>query len=268
MRNMKAVLFDIYGTLVISGSGDVGTVRKDNSVRSARDAFAAVGLTGLLDDAAGEAATRLTETIGRHHALRRRAGVEHPEVDIRAVWADVIRGLVADGLLEAETDGHGIETLSVEYECRNNPTWLMPGFHDLLGELRRNGLVLGIVSNAQFFTPVVVEALAGTNLPTLGIQPELTVYSYELLEAKPSVSLFSVVRDGLAEIMSIAPESCLYVGNDMLNDVLPAGSCHFRTALFAGDERSYRPRGENPACAAVKPDAVVTNLGQVLELIL
>jgi putative hydrolase of the HAD superfamily len=49
----------------------------------------------------------------------------------------------------------------------------------------------------------------------------------------------------------------------MLNDVLPAARLGCRTALFAGDARSYRPREGELRGLGVKPDLVVTNLPQI-----
>ena len=65
----------------------------------------------------------------------------------------------------------------------------------------------------------------------------------------------------------IAPEEALYVGNDMLNDILPACKLGFHTALFAGDARSLRRRDGDGQLEAVAPDLVLTELGQLLHCI-
>ena len=65
----------------------------------------------------------------------------------------------------------------------------------------------------------------------------------------------------------IQPVSVLYLGNDMLNDIYPARTVGFQTALFAGDRRSLRLRKDDPRCAALSPDLVVTDLGQLPQLI-
>jgi putative hydrolase of the HAD superfamily len=53
----------------------------------------------------------------------------------------------------------------------------------------------------------------------------------------------------------------------MLNDILPAQTTGFRTALFAGDKRSLRLRRDNPRCSNLKPDMVLTDLVQLVELL-
>jgi putative hydrolase of the HAD superfamily len=51
----------------------------------------------------------------------------------------------------------------------------------------------------------------------------------------------------------------------MLNDIFPAKITGFQTALFAGDKRSLRRRTDDPRCRNLKPDLVVTDLGQLIE---
>ena len=91
-------------------------------------------------------------------------------------------------------------------------------------------------------------------------------WSYRSGEAKPSTALFRGVLESLAR-QGIKPEECLYVGNDIRNDIWPAGELGFRTALFAGDARSLRLRAEDPDCRDVRPDLVLTDLRQLLEVI-
>ena len=42
--NAQAVIFDIYGTLLISGSGDVGPASAEQSQQALREALSASGL--------------------------------------------------------------------------------------------------------------------------------------------------------------------------------------------------------------------------------
>ena len=65
----------------------------------------------------------------------------------------------------------------------------------------------------------------------------------------------------------IAPAETLYLGNDMLNDVYPAGKLGFRTALFAGDRRSLRRREDRREVAGIEPDLLITDLAQLLKCI-
>jgi len=46
----------------------------------------------------------------------------------------------------------------------------------------------------------------------------------------------------------------------MLNDIQPSGELGFRTALFAGDERSLRLREGDRRVENVSPDLIITDL--------
>ena len=74
--------------------------------------------------------------------------------------------------------------------------------------------------------------------------------------------MFRDVLTRLAE-RGIEPGQTLYVGNDMRNDVLTAARSGCRTALFAGDRRSLRLRGDDPDCRGLRPDLVITEWTQL-----
>ena len=259
MPGLKAVLFDVYGTLVVSGSGDVGTASPEGRGAAFVGALAAVGLP--FDGDGGRGVNMLVAVIKGHHADAKARGVDYPEVDIRAVWRDVLGELSLPTLDDATVD-----RLAVEYECRTNPVWPMPGAAGVLDELRGRGLRPGIVSNAQFFTPLLFPALLGRSLTEFGFAEESRTWSWEHLRAKPGMYLYELAAGELAR-HGIEPGETLYVGNDLLNDVTPAAAVGFRTALFAGDARSLRWRGGDERVAGVRPDAVITELSQLIDCV-
>ena len=152
------------------------------------------------------------------------------------------------------------------YECGVNPVWPMPGLDRTLAKLRTGSLALGIVSNAQFYTPIIFEALTGSVPEEAGFLPDLCAWSYLLGEAKPSPALFAPVGEALRS-RGIKPREAVYVGNDMLNDVATARQAGMKTVLFAGDRRSLRMRDKDPRCAGTRPDAVITELAQLPDLL-
>jgi len=84
LAGIRAVFFDLYGTLLISASGDIGTNPSDGKAAAFSAALAAVGIR---TDCAGEEGVRLLkETITGQLALARTGGVDYPEVDIVGVW--------------------------------------------------------------------------------------------------------------------------------------------------------------------------------------
>lgn len=257
MSELRVVLWDIYGTLLISGSGDVGSA----DPRTRDSAFAAA-LEAVGVEPRGLDASLLRKHIELSHAELRRSGIDYPEVDIVEVWRDVL----AESPARPDAPEVDFEQLAVEFEIRANPVWPMPGLNDCLGELRRCGLVLGIISNAQFFTPLAITATTGKTLDEHGFDPVLRYYSYEHRRAKPGRWLYEQAAAELAR-RGYQPHEVLYVGNDLRNDVWPAAEVGFRTALFAGDRRSLRLRQDEAESNKLpEPDAVATELTQILSI--
>lgn len=142
----------------------------------------------------------------------------------------------------------------------------MPGGQRVLEQLHSAGLRLGIISNAQFYTPLVVESLFETTLSDMGFAGDWTVLSYRLRQGKPSTAIYEEMKKQAGNA-GIVPKEILYVGNDMIKDVEPAAAVGFRTCLFAGDARSLRLGGGSIEEAGNVADAIVTDLDQIPELL-
>ena len=265
VHGIRAVLFDVYGTLLISGSGDVGTAMRTSRAEALMEAAGQLGIT--LGEAEAEQGLQwLHDEIGEAHRKRREEGVLCPEVDICRIWHRVFERLHDAGLQESRPDAQELARLAVEYECRVNPVWPMPGALETVHRLHAAGLRLGIVSNAQFYTPLLFKALFAGSPRKLGFAEDLCSWSWQHLEAKPSVNLFRRPLQAL-DMHDIAPQQTLYVGNDMLNDIWTAREAGCKTALFAGDDRSLRMRRDVDRCRGLKPTAVVNRLESLLELL-
>ena len=259
LKGLRAVLFDVYGTMLVSASGDVGTGAASGRQQAMAGALEAVSLLDQLN--AAETLDCFQRAIeARHHELRDE-GIDYPEIDIVAIWQVVVNSLVPSGS-EGKARRVDCQRLALEYEMRVNPVWPMPGLNECLERLRGARVELGIVSNAQFYTRELFPALLGSAVEEMGFDSELQYYSYAYGRAKPGLFLYEQARDCLAR-RGTKPDQVLYVGNDMLNDILPATKCGFRTALFAGDARSLRLRDRDSRVADITPDIIATDLAQL-----
>lgn len=261
LPNVRAVLFDVYGTLFISGSGEVGTAVRAACEQALSEAFDALGIATVAEP--GQGVEYLFRAIEASHAESRRLGIDYPEVDIVEIWRDVVAELGRQGVVERSAlDSIDFERLAVQYEARANPCWPMPAMQKCLTQLRHAGIVLGIISNAQFYTAQLFVALLGEPAESWGFDPKMQYYSYRYGRSKPGLGMHRAAVEALSS-RGITPDETLYVGNDMLNDVWPACKLGFRTALFAGDGRSLRCREEDQRLASIVPDLVLTDLGQL-----
>ena len=251
VKPVRAILFDIYGTLFISNSGDIGTAAKNlQGVSSLGDVCRRYDIDASPD----QIAQRLFQCIRATHERKRKIGIAYPEIEIDTVWQSIL----------GWQDRNQIRKFALEYEWRVNPSYPMPGLDETLRTIRHRDVVMGIISNAQFFTPLLFKWFLGDFPTALGFAPDLTVYSYQCGEAKPSGRLFNHCAKRLNE-MGLSPESIVYVGNDMLNDIVPAAKAGWQTALFAGDRRSLRLRRDVEECRMIHPNLVITDLRQLLD---
>ncbi|MEM1067271.1 MAG: HAD family hydrolase [Planctomycetota bacterium] len=257
LTGIRAVIFDVYGTLVISGSGDVGSVDATPHDQALGSALEAVGLP----TSEGLTVENLHRQIAALNAARKNEQCPKPEVDIVEAW----RMTLSDAQVECPIET--VVRLACQYEARANPTWPMPGAAELLDSLRAAKTPSGIVSNAQIFTiPLVLDLLDAEDLPAAGFDLDLCVFSNRYRQAKPGPRLFDVLREALTR-QGIRSNEAIYVGNDMLNDVWAASQAGLRTAWFAGEQRSCRARADDPRCQSLQPDVVLTSLTQLLQCI-
>jgi putative hydrolase of the HAD superfamily len=257
LPDIRCVLFDVYGTLLVSGSGDVGTTAATQPANALQTALAAGGIEWDADTMPGP--ERITQLIQQQHATAHRMGLTFPEIDIRHIWETWLQ--------EAGTPAASpeqVERIAITYEMRVNPVWPMPGMEETLTGLHQRRIRLGIISNAQFYTPYLFPVLTGRTVEEWGFDPGICVWSYRCGEAKPAQTLFLKALNTLGE-SGLTPDQILYVGNDMRNDVWPAHERGCRTALFAGDDRSLRLRTDDTRVSHIIPDVELAALPQLLH---
>lgn len=260
---LRAVLFDVYGTLLVSGAGKNPADNRAAQAAALRKALAAVG-GKMCAPAAREGIRLFNAMIAREHAGLKRSGTRHPEVDIMALWKKVLAELRSRALIKLDLGEESAALVAVEYENRVNPVWPMPGAVKILAELSARGFLLGIVSNAQFYTRLTLSAFFGPEWQRW-FRPELCFWSHEYGQAKPGRFLYRRAARELNKCRAARPSEVIMIGNDFAHDVRPAMDCGFRAVLFAGDRRSCRP-GHTPRRA---PQAclTITRWRQLLEIV-
>jgi putative hydrolase of the HAD superfamily len=266
-HSIRCFMFDIYGTLFISGAGDISISQK-KPVKMP-------GLERMLNhfgiEKKPEALRKdLFREIEKRHAESRSKGVDYPEVEVDRVWMNVLMNILGKSNhaeeQQSKTRQSKIRQFAELFELIVNPVYPMPNLGELLTACKDSGILMGIISNAQFYTPYLFNRFFDSDPEGLGFHPDLTIYSYRFGCAKPSLCLFQTAAARLKN-MGVAKESVLYVGNDMQNDIMPAKKTGFKTALFAGDKRSLRLRKDEPLCKNIKADLVITDLAQLIDYI-
>ena len=252
ISGIRTVVFDVYGTLLTSGCS-----KKHPHAESKVDKLLPPILKGYelaLPETPHSLADSLDALIEREHQAAKDRGIPYPEIDICSIWSELLHHPVGDT----------IEDIALQYECMTNPVWPMPGASELIADLKKKQLSLGIVSNAQFYTPLLFPALMKATLPDMGFTESLCVFSYQYGLAKPGDDLYRILKEKLAP-HGISPAHVLYIGNDAHKDIHPAAKAGFRTVLFAGDAESLKRHPEKSGL--LPPDAVITHLQQICQLL-
>ena len=250
-HDIQCVLFDIYGTLFISESGDI-SLAEQNSPQLQK--IEALLVKYSIKKPARILLNEFYLAIKNRHAQLHANHIDFPEVKIDQIWQPLLQF----------DNPKTVRRFAAEFELIANPVYPMPNLAKMLASVRQQGHLMGIISNAQFFTPYLFKWFLGSYPEALGFKRDLIFYSYNFEIAKPSAKLFQMAAATL-KAKEINPPAVLYLGNDMLNDIYPAHMAGFQTALFAGDQRSLRLRENDPRCRNLTPDLVVTDLGQLIH---
>lgn len=126
---------------------------------------------------------------------------------------------------------------------------LMPHALDVLEELRRRGLKLGIVTNG--WSKKQLQALGGLGLTHLF---DDVMVSEAVSLRKPDPAIFRLALSRL----KVSAEEALYVGDSPLNDVAGPQSAGMKAALLPGG---------HPLPAHIRPDWTLQDLRGVLALV-
>ena len=269
LSGIKCVAFDFYGTMFISGVGDIGIDedREGESEEIFRNSLEAAGFT-VNDVSAGTYGLQVLEkTLARHKDEAKERGIAYPEPEIREVWKDTLKEMAEQSMISGSVDESSIAKFAVEFEFRINAVWPVPNLAGILTNLKKQGLELAIISNSQFYTPLAFEAIIGQSPENFGFNKDLLVWSYKCGRKKPDTDFYADFVNRIQE-QGMDPTEVLYVGNDINKDIKPAKYLGMHTALFVGDSRSIRHEESELKHLSLSPDLVIDRLSQIHECLI
>ena len=269
LSGIKCVAFDFYGTMFISGVGDIGIDEdpEGESEEIFRNSLEAAGFT-VNDVSAGTYGLQVLEkTLARHKDEAKERGIAYPEPEIREVWKDTLKEMAEQSMISGSVDESSIAKFAVEFEFRINAVWPVPNLAGILTNLKKQGLELAIISNSQFYTPLAFEAIIGQSPENFGFNKDLLVWSYKCGRKKPDTDFYADFVNRIQE-QGMDPTEVLYVGNDINKDIKPAKYLGMHTALFVGDSRSIRHEESELKHLSLSPDLVIDRLSQIHKCLL
>lgn len=228
-----------------------------------------MGIRAVLFDVGGPLDTEVTyETLIDQHmlealALARRpvTAAEFAEANRRAVESFAPNTYLAiiwtltdgDPTLAAEVYG-AVAARRGERHVATGGLELRPGIPELLRELDRMGLLLGLVANQP------AAKIADLDRYGIGRYFRHREVAGHHGYSKPDVRIFLRACEDLV----VAPEECIMVGDRVDNDIVPAQLLGMRTVLLrAGRHIDQQPRSPDEV-----PDAEVSDVSKMREAIL
>jgi hypothetical protein len=280
LPEVRAVLWNAYGTLLAIPLGELVFEHPQPFVMqmALEKTIAEFKMWGSMSRKPGapsEYMGHLYRTQLDEQRLAPSLGEKYPEIIAERVWEGLIKKLLQkDYKFDARFYGSLNEyakKVAYFFHASLQGTAAYTGADRALQAVAAAGLAQGLCGDGQCFTPVQLQrgldALTGGALRLDDVvPPQFQVLSCDVRGKKPSDRLFRVALDKLAA-KGIAAAEVLHVGSRIEKDLLPAKRLGLRTALFAGDRTSLAATAEQVKDPATRPDVLLTELGQIAEVI-
>jgi FMN phosphatase YigB (HAD superfamily) len=216
--NIRAVIFDVYGTLL-----EVGPPPPDADAQwqhLCRDLLHTEPRVGRLDFSIAT-----SRVIARLHQAARDRGIPSPEVHWPSVVAEVLPELT-------RLPRQDQEEFLLRHIRSGHTTHMTPETAAALRWLRERGCLLGLASNAQAYTlRELQQALAARALGADLFERDLRFWSFQHGFSKPDPHVFRILTARL-EARGITPAETLMVGDRLDNDIEPARAAGWQTWLL------------------------------------
>ncbi len=228
MKLVKAIICDVYRTLL--------EIREEPADIEQRWGVLFQSVFGKVPTLSLEQLrVRCREIVSKDHQEARGRGILFPEVNWPTVMNRALPEL--DALPRANVDSFLFNHAQLFRSLR-----VMPGCATVLRECIERGILLGIASNAQAYTPKELElALNEVGLDLSIFQPDLMFWSFEHGFSKPNPHVFEILRARLQN-RCLRESETLIIGDREDNDILPARATGWRTWQFS-DERNGLDQG-------------------------
>ncbi len=278
LRGIRVVLWNVYGTLLAIPGGDLLYEHPIEFVQSAalEKTIQEFKMWGSMSRKPGQP----SEYLGQIYAqllLEHRSGgpgEKYPEPQVEKIWeAILMRLLQKEYKFDVGFFGSLNEysrKVAYFFQASMQSTAAYAGAAEALAKVHAAGLTQGLLADGQCFTTVQLQRGltaqdAAARLDTL-LDKSLTVLSCDVRGRKPSERLFQQAVNQI-RARGIDLNAVLHVGSRLVQDIAPAKRLGMKTALFAGDRGSLQASGEQLKENAYRPDVLLTELGQIAEVV-
>jgi FMN phosphatase YigB (HAD superfamily) len=278
-QRVKAVFWTVYGTLVAVPTGELLFENPQEFVTAAalEKVIKEFKMWQSMSRKPGAPSEYMRELYSKALTTLRLTGSgaeRFPEVQCERVWDDIVKKLFQkEYTYDVGTYGpmhEYIQKIAYFYHASIQGAGPYPGAAEALRALAERNIAQGLLADGQCFTVGQLQRCLKQQDPDLDldavIPPSMRIISAALKARKPSDTIFKSAL-AAAAARGLAPAAVLHVGSNLMRDIAPAKKHGFRTALFAGDRNSLSAIPAQMKDSALRPDALITELPQVVELL-
>jgi len=275
----KLILVDLYGTVFVANQHSKSKQFKRLRLKGFRETIKEFGLKHCLKklNSRKRPAILLEEMffteILKEHERKRAKGAISPEVRAEKIWERLLKKLFKQ-CGKPLPKNLPLIALKASYLSSwiREPCAIYKGFLKTVLQLKKKGIKAGIASNSQLYSKISLDL--GLRENSRGMmrkwqqlfEPGFSAFSFEIGESKPSKKLFEKILKN-AKKQGIKRNEIAFIGNDLYKDIAVGKEQGFKTILFAGDTKSLRLRKGDKGVKGTKPDAIITEWRQLLEVV-
>ncbi|MSQ96685.1 MAG: HAD family hydrolase [Gemmataceae bacterium] len=279
LPKVRAVLWNLYGTLLNVFNGQmvfehptkfVMDIALEKTVQEFKMWSSMTRKPGQPGDYMGDLYRRVLSDL----RLLPSPKEKHPEILSERVWEEVVKKLQKKDykydIVFYGSLSDFCRKIAYFFHASLQGTACYEGAAPALEQVHELGLKQGLLADAQCFSFVQLQRGLTQQHCDVGIDllldPALRSFSCAVGGRKPSERLFKHALTQLAA-QRITPEQVLHVGSRLALDLAPAKKLGMRTALYAGDKESLQATPEQLKNPATRPDAMLTELTQIAEIV-
>jgi len=269
---VKAVLWTAYGTLLAVPQGELLFEHPTDFVmeNALEKTIKEFKMWNSMSRKPGKPSEYMRELYTRALSTLRLLG----EVASEKIWDDIVKKLQQkEYTFDAVTYGplpEYVKKIAYFFHASIQGAGPYPGAADTVRMVAEAGRVQGLLADGQCFTPGQIQLCLRKDDPAFDVNatfpPALRILSAEKKLRKPADAIFKAAVQALAD-RGLRPSDAIHVGSSLTRDIAPAKKHGFRTALFAGDKNSLAATPDQLKDTASRPDVMLTELPQLLEVI-
>jgi FMN phosphatase YigB (HAD superfamily) len=276
---VRAVFWTVYGTLVNIPGGELQFEHAQDFVTDAAldKVIKEFKMWQSMSRKPGAPAAYMKELFRKALTtlqLTGGGGEKFPEVQTERIWDDIVKKLQQkEYTFDAANYGSisdYVKKIAYFYHASIQGTGAYPGAVDALKLSADQGVLQGLLGDGQCFTAGQLQRGLRQQDPDFDLNSVVPaafrVLSAEKRAKKPSETLYKAAIQA-AGSKGISPSEILHVGSNLTRDIAPAKKHGMRTALFAGDRNSLSATPDQLKDPATRPDVLITELPQVLEVL-